>query len=241
MLRAATGVTAPRKRSAAMKGDDRPVVIFGTLRSAALARYCLAQDTSLRVVAFTVDAAYAKGPEHEGLPLVPFEALESRYRPGDCRLLIPMGYQGLNGVRRARYESAKARGYGFASYVSSRASVWPDLVVGDNVLIYEHAIVQPFCRVGSNCIIRSGAHVSHHCEVGDHAFVAAEAAMGGGTSIGEQAFIGLAAVLRDDIRIAPRSFVGAGAVVVADTEPDGAYLGNPARRLDKTALEMCAP
>jgi len=219
--------------------DTRPVVIFGTMRSASLARYCLTQDTQLRVAAFTVDAAYAKGSEHEGLPLIAFEELESRYQPQDCRLLIPMGHHGINGIRRARYEAAKARGYGFASYVSSRASVWPDLVVGDNVLIYEHAIVQPFCRIGSNCIIRSGAHVSHHCEVADHAFVAAEAAMGGGVEIGEQAFIGVGAVLRDRIRIAPRSFIGAGAVVIADTQSDGAYVGNPARRLAKTALEMC--
>jgi hypothetical protein len=105
------------------RDDTRPVVIFGTLRSAALARYCLDHDTTLRVAAFTVDAAYVKAPEHEGLPLVAFEELESRYKPEDCRLLIPMGYQGINGVRRARYEAAKARGYSFASYVSSRASV----------------------------------------------------------------------------------------------------------------------
>ena len=209
------------------------------MRSASLARYCLEHDTALSVAAFTVDAAFVDAPEHEGLPLVPFEDLESRYRPQDCRLLIPMGYQRVNAVRRARYEAAKARGYGFASYVSSRASVWPDLVLGDNVLIYEHAIVQPFCRIGSNCIVRSGAHLSHHCEVADHAFIAPEAATGGAVTIGEQAFIGVGAVLRDRIRIAPRSFVGAGAVVVADTEPDRAYAGNPARRLARTALDVC--
>ena len=218
--------------------DTRPIVIFGTLRSASLARFCLTHDSAFKVAAFTVDAAYAGADTHEGLPLVPFEALESRFRPEDCRLLIPMGYQGINGVRRARYEDGKRRGYSFASYISSRASTWPDLVVGDNVLIYEHAIIQPFCRIGSNTIIRSGAHVSHHCEVADHAFVAAEVAMGGEGRIGEQAFVGVGAVLRDRINIAPRSFIGAGAVVVTDTEADGAYVGNPARKLSKSALEV---
>ena len=56
--------------------------------------------------------------------------------------------------------------------------------------------------------------------------------------MGEQAFVGVGAVLRDRIRIAPRSFIGAGAVVVNDTEADGAYVGNPARKLVKTALEV---
>lgn len=223
-----------------MRGADaRPVVIFGTMRSASLARYCVEQDSTMRVAAFTVDRAYADGAEHEGLPLVAFEELERRFHPDDFRLLIPMGYQRMNGVRRERYEQASRRGYSFASYVSSRASVWPGLVVGDNVLIYEHAIVQPFCRIGNNCVIRSGANLGHHSEIADHAFIAAEAAMGGAVRVGEQAFVGLGAVLRDQIKIAARSFIGAGAVVIADTDSDGAYVGHPARKLDRPALEVC--
>jgi sugar O-acyltransferase (sialic acid O-acetyltransferase NeuD family) len=217
--------------------DDRPVVIFGNMRSASLAWYCLSHDSSCKIAAFTVDEAYMASSQFEGLPLVPFETLEVRYPPRDFRLLIPMGYQRINGVRRSRYEQAKQRGYSFANYVSSRASVWPDLELGDNVLIYEHAIVQPFARIGNNCIIRSGAHVSHHCVVADHAFVGAEVAMGGAGYVGEQAFVGVGAVLIDRIRIAERSFIGAGAVVVRDTEADGVYVGNPARRTTKTALQ----
>ncbi|HXE50515.1 MAG TPA: acetyltransferase [Ramlibacter sp.] len=217
--------------------DDRPIIIFGNLRSASLAWYCLSHDSSYKIAGFTVDEAYMASSQFEGLPLVPFESLESHYPPGDYRLLIPMGYQRINGVRRARYEQAKQRGYSFASYVSSRASVWPDLQIGDNVLIYEHAIVQPFARIGSNCIIRSGAHVSHHCVVADHAFVGAEAAMGGAGHVGEQAFVGVGAVVIDRIRIAERTFIGAGAVLVQDTLADGVYVGNPAHKTGKTALQ----
>jgi sugar O-acyltransferase (sialic acid O-acetyltransferase NeuD family) len=224
-------------RSWTVPADGRPVVIFGNLRSASLARYCLAHDSACRVAGFTVDEAFRTSPRFEDLPLVPFESLEEYYPPGDYRLLIPMGFQRINGVRRLRYEQGKQRGYDFASYVSSRASVWPDLQIGENVLIYEHAIIQPFARIGNNCIIRSGAHVSHHCELADHVFVAAEAAMGGAGSVGEQAFVGLGAVLIDRIRIAERTFIGAGAVVVQDTLADGVYVGNPARKADKSALQ----
>ena len=221
-----------------IKPDDRPVVIFGNLRSASLACFCLRHDSPYRVVAFTVDEAYRQADHFDGLPLVAFENLEQHYPPSDCRLLIPMGYQRINSIRRARYEAARARGYDFISYISSRASVWPDLVVGDNVLIYEHAIIQPFARIGSNCIIRSGAHVSHHCTVKDHAFVAAEVAMGGESTIGEQAFVGVGAIVIDNISIGDRGFIGAGTVVTRSTEPDGVYVGNPARRLEKTPLAV---
>ncbi len=217
--------------------DDRPVVIFGHAHSAQLIAYCLRHDSHTKLAGFTVDAAYITSPQFEGLPLVPFEQLEDYFAPTDYRLIIPMGYQRINGVRRARFEQAKQRGYTFANYVSSRASVWPDLQLGENVLIYEHAIIQPFARLGSNCIIRSGAHVSHHCTLADHVFVAAEVAMGGLSTVGEQAFVGVGAVLRDRIRIAERSFIGAGAVVVQDTQADAVYVGNPARKVAQTALE----
>lgn len=218
--------------------DPRPVVIFGNLRSASLAHFCLKHDSPFRVVGFTVDHAYITGLTYDGLPLVPFEVLEDHYPPSEYRLLIPMGYQQINGIRRARYEAAKQRGYDFISYVSSRASIWSDLVIGENVLIYEHAIIQPFARIGDNCIIRSGAHVSHHCTVESHAFVAAEVAMGGEGTIGEQAFVGVGAVLCDNIRIGARGFIGAGTVVTRSTDADAVYVGNPARKLDKTPLQV---
>ncbi|MFJ3482084.1 acetyltransferase [Pseudomonas sp. NPDC090202] len=224
-------------RYPSVSDDTRPVVIFGNLRSASLAWYCLCHDSPWTVAGFTVDQAYMTGHRFEGLPLVPFEELERHYPPDDFRLLIPMGYQQINGVRRARFEAAKRRGYTFVNYISSRASVWPDLVVGENVLIYEHAIIQPFVHIGSNSIIRSGAHVSHHCTIADHAFVAAQVAMGGEGYVGEQAFVGVGAVLRDRIVLAERTFIGAGAVVLKDTEADGLYVGNPAKKMPRTALE----
>lgn len=55
--------------------------------------------------------------------------------------------------------------------------------------------------------------------------------------MGEQAFVGVGAVLRDRIRIAERTFIGAGAVVVQDTQADAVYVGNPARKATKSALQ----
>ena len=221
------------------KKSASAVVIFGDLRFAQLAHFCLAHDSPWKVVGFTVDAAWRKAERFEGLPLVDFETLESRFPPDEAKLLIPAGFQRLNGLRRERFESAKKRGYGFASYISSRASVWPGLEIGANCLVYEHAIVQPFSTIGDNVTVRSGAHVSHHCRVESHAFISAEVAMAGDVRVGEQAFIGIGAVLKDGLRIAPRSFIGAGAVVVRDTEEGAAYAGNPARKLARRAADLC--
>ncbi|TAN68259.1 MAG: acetyltransferase [Methylobacter sp.] len=214
------------------------VVIFGNGALSSLAWYCLTHDSPWQVKAFTVDRAYLQDPVHEGLPVAPFEDLASLYPPSEVDLLIPLGYTQINGLRRERYLQAKAQGYSFISYISSRASTWPDLQIGENCLIYEHAIIQPFARIGDNVIIRSGAHISHHCEIGSHTFVAAGACFGGNVTVSEQAFVGLGAVLRDGLHLAERSFIGAGAVVVANTEADGVYVGNPARRSGRSSMEV---
>lgn len=214
-----------------------PVVVFGNSSFASLAAYCLTHDSGFEVVAHTVDRAYVGDGLHDGLPVVAFDVLESSYPAGDVRLLIALGYKAINGLRRDRYLQAKARGYECISYVSSRASIWPDFRAGENCLIYEHAIIQPFARIGDNVVIRSGAHVSHHCRIDDHAFIGAGAAMGGNVHIMEQVFVGVGAVLRDGLTIAPRTLVNAGAVVMADTEADRIYVGNPARKIGPRALE----
>lgn len=214
-----------------------PVVIFGNGTFSDLAWYCLTHDSDFQVIGFTVDRAFLSAEVHEGLPVVAFEDLPRYHPPDKVRLLIPLGYRAINGLRRERYRAAKAQGYEFISYVSSRASIWPDLRVGENCMIYEHAIIQPFACIGDNVIVRSGAHISHHCSVADHAFVAAGVTLGGNVTVGEQAFVGLGAVVRDGLVLAERSLIGAGAVVLANTEADGVYVGNPAQKTGRSARE----
>ncbi|OOZ36742.1 hypothetical protein BOW52_10590 [Solemya elarraichensis gill symbiont] len=175
---------------------------------------------------------------HFGLPVIPFEEIEHHYPPEKYGLFIPIGYRDVNQLRRERYEMGKQKQYNFATYVSSRASTWPDLSVGENSLIYEHAVIQPFAEIDKNTIIRSGAHVSHHALVGDHCFIAAHAVIAGNAKVQDQCFLGLNSTIRDNISIAPGCIIAAGALVLNDTEENGVYVGVPAVKLKKPASEL---
>ncbi len=214
------------------------VVIFGLGRFASLAWYVLAHDSAHRVVGFTADRTYCVAQRLHDLPVVPFDALEQRFPPAAVRLLIALGGQRMNGLRADRFQAARGRGYGFVSYVASRAMVWPDLRIGENCMLFEGCMVHPFAAIGDNCILRSGSHVSHHATVADHCFLAAHAVVAGSASVGERCFLGLNSTVRDHVRIAARCFVAAGAVVTADTVKDGVYMGVPARRRDMTSDQM---
>ncbi len=144
----------------------------------------------------------------------------------------------MNALRAERLIQAKQKNFTIGNFISKYACLLSDTDIGENVLIFEQAIIQPFVKLGTNIIIRSGANIGHHSSVGAHTFIASGAVTGGNVTIGEQCFIGLGAVIRDNIKIADRTFIGSGAVVLRDTEPDCVYIGNPARKIEKTAMEV---
>lgn len=210
--------------------DERPLIIFGTARLSSLAWYAYAHDSRHEVAGFVIDAAHRDGLDRlHDLPVVDFERAAERFPPDRYLMSVPLGWTGMNGLRRARYLAAREAGYRFASYVSSRAIVCADLQLGENCMIHDGAIVQPFVRIGDNCIVRSGAHISHHCSIGSHAFVAARAAIAGEVDIGECCVLGVNCTLRDGIELTDGCFVGAGAVVTRSALRPGLYVGAPAR------------
>ncbi len=209
------------------------VILFGAGPFTSLAWYCLTHDSEYEVAGFTVDRAYLDRDELHGLPVVDFAEVEQRFPPADYKMLLPVSAERSNGLRMERYLEAKAKGYALITYVSSRAMTWPDLVIGENCMVFEGAILQPFARIGDNTIIRSGCHLSHHVQIADHCFLAPAACLGGGVSIATRSFVGLNATVRNGVNIAERCFIAAGSVVTADTQPDGLYMGVPARRTSK--------
>lgn len=213
------------------------IVIYGIGQLSSLAWYCLSHDSKYEVVAFTVDGNYLDQKAHHRLPVVPFEDIDNTHPPDRYGILIPVGYRNVNGFRKSRYEMAKRKGYRFATYVSSRASVWPDLSIGENSMIYEQAVIQPFAKIGNNTIIRSGAHVSHHAIIGDHCFVAAHAVVAGNVEVQQCCFLGLNSTIRDNIIVAPRCIVAAGALVLKSTTENGLYVGLPAIRANTAASD----
>lgn len=214
------------------------VVLFGTEQLSSLAWYCLTHDSPHEVAGFTVDARYLDSRELHGCPVVAFEEIERHFPPDRFRLLVPLGYRHVNGLRAERYRMGKEKGYRFISYVSSRASVWPDLKLGENCMIYDQAMVQPFAEIGDNVVVRSGSLVSHHAKIGDHCFVAAQTAVGGGATIRPYSFLGLNSTVRDGVTVASRCVIAAGAVVTKDTEENGVYIGVPAKRMELPSDRM---
>ncbi|WP_164084917.1 acetyltransferase [Pseudazoarcus pumilus] len=217
---------------------NRGVLIFGAGDLASVMAHHLRHETPTTVVGFTVDRQYCTSDRFDGLALVPFEEASTRFPPDSCEMLLPLGWTGMNALRRERLCQARAMGYMIGRFVAASACVAQGVSPGENTCIDEGTIIGPFCEIGENVHIRSGVVLSHHVRVGDDCFIGARAVAGGRVRIGSRCVIGLGAVLRNGVHVADGCFIGAGAVVVADTEPDGVYVGCPARRIERSPLDV---
>lgn len=209
--------------------NPRPVVIVGAGENADIAYEYFTHDSPREVVAFAVQAEYRQGDRHLDLPLVDLETIEEHYPPDTFDAFVAVSSTQLNRVRQRLFDDVKARGYTCASYVSSRAFVWHNVTIGENVMVFEGNVLQHHVEVGDDVVLWSGNHVGHRTRIGAHAFIASHVVISGFCTVGEYSFLGVNASVADGITIEHDCVVGAGAVVVRDLPTRGVYVGNPAK------------
>jgi sugar O-acyltransferase (sialic acid O-acetyltransferase NeuD family) len=207
------------------------VIIFGIADFASLAHFYLRHDTKHDVVAFSVSAEYMPPSKmFEGLPVVAFEEVEHKYPASDYVFFAPMSHRKMNRLRETVYNQIKAKKYTMISYVSSRATVWPEAQIGDNCFILEDNTLQPFTPVGNNVVLWSGNHIGHHSVILDHVLFTSHVVLSGHCTVESFCFFGVNATIRDGLKIAEGSLIAMAASIIANTEPWGVYKGSPAKK-----------
>ena len=208
------------------------VIIFGLLDTAELAHYYLENDSEHEVVAFTVSKEYINKNKFKGLPVVPFEDIETIYPPDQYHLFAPMTAKQMNQLREKIYLEGKSKGYKYISYVSSKATVF-DNEIGENCFILEDNTIQPFTKIGNNVVLWSGNHIGHHGEIKDHVFFTSHVVMSGHCIIESYCFFGVNATIRDYTHLAKGTLLAMGASLTKQkTDEWGVYVGNPAKKLE---------
>jgi len=182
------------------------------------------------VVAFTVDRSVLADPFIEGLPVIPFDDIETDYPPADHCLIIAVGYREMNDLRVRKYREGLAKGYAFASYVHASVVRHASASVGENTIILDHAAIHPYTQIGNSVFIASNASIGHGCRIGDACWINSGVAIGGETVIGDACFLGINATVGDNIRIGRQCFVGANTLVTRNTLADEVYVSASGER-----------
>jgi len=209
----------------------KPIVVFGAGKVTEVVYRHVRFQGEREVACFTTDPAFV--PENgvfQGLPVVPFDRVERDYPPGQFDLLVAVGYQELNAVRRRIFEQAKAKGYDLASFVSRRAAYGDWLEIGESCIILDHVSIEPGVKIGKNVVLWSGILVGHHTVIEDHCWVAGHAVFGGSVKLGTGSFVGLGAVIGNEVEIGSQSFLGAGVVLTKCADPKSVFVQRDTER-----------
>jgi sugar O-acyltransferase (sialic acid O-acetyltransferase NeuD family) len=195
------------------------IVIFGAGEIAELADFYFAHDSRYEVAGFTVDGAFLNQNELRGRPVVAFEDVAAKFSPERYEMFIAVSYAKINSIRAQKVAAARGKGYRLATYLSTRATVFPGFEPRENCFLLEDNTIQPFASIGSNVTLWSGNHIGHHSTIEDDVFLASHVVVSGGVRIGQGSFVGVNVTIRDHVTIGKKCVLGAGALVLED-QPD---------------------
>ncbi|QJQ32763.1 NeuD/PglB/VioB family sugar acetyltransferase [Sphingomonas lacunae] len=162
--------------------------------------------------------------------------IESKWRADNANVAIGIGEPAVR-------QSVCSRLVGvvrFPSLVHPDASIGPSLrtkvqeAIGLQVMA--GARLTTNIDLGRFVIINQNATLAHDCIVGNFVTIAPGANISGSVKIGDEVWVGTGAAINQGsatqhLKIGSRSTIGSGAVVVRDCEPDGVYVGLPAKRI----------
>lgn len=208
----------------------KKLVIIGDSAFAEVAYEYFTYDSNYEVIAFAVEASYLFRRELFGLPVISIDELPTKFNPNDVDFYAAIAYTQLNRLRTRLYSKVKAMGYRPASYISSRAFVWQNALIGEHCFIFENNTVQPFVKIGNNVIIWSGNHIGHHSTIHNNCFISSHVVISGFCEIGENSFLGVNTALANNVLVAMDNWIAPSVVLSKGTEA-GALYKSPAPEL----------
>jgi len=198
----------------------RKLIIYGIGRFAEYAAYVFGKDSSYQVTAYCMEQAFLDKQLNSDKTenIIPFEKLQEKFKPEDHDLFIAVGN---NIVRERIFNSAKHKEYKLATYISSKASTWNNLKIGENCFVGEGSVLQPFTEIGNNSIL-FGVRIGHHSRIGNHTLLSG-CTIGGNVEIGSFSFLGLNSTVKENTKIGNCNIIGMDTAINSDTNANEIY------------------
>lgn len=209
----------------------KKLVIFGNDKAAELMFHNFSYDSPFEISGFTVDKPFIKESRFCGLPVIPFEKIESTFPPEYFMLFVAIGYSNMNKTRAEKYLEAKERGYDLANYISKKAQIGNGCILGDNCMIGANTTLQPNVSIGNDVVIRENVYIGHNSVIEDHCFISAASAVSGHVRIKMSSFLGVNATLKDNITVEKECIIGAGVTLLNSTGEKEVYAAKSSQKL----------
>ena len=143
--------------------------------------------------------------------------------------MLVIGTYGRLQLRERLYKKACAMHYRLVNYISPKAFIDKEPIMGNNNIIYAGADVGFGGQMGSGNIIRQHVYLGHEFRIGNHNIFSPGCTVGGELHMGNRCWIGLGANVRDKLTIGDDCLIGMGAAVVKDVDSRAVVMGVPGK------------
>lgn len=171
-----------------------------------------------KVIAFTQEQNFISKRELQGLPVIPFEDLETLN--SEFEIVIGIGYTQMNNLKKKVYDLCVNKGYKVATYISTNAMVYTN-DIQEGCFLAPGAIVGPGCKLGKANFLASSAVLSHDNEIGNFNYISTNAVFGGFSKVKDNCFFGLHSTIQDGIDIASNNLFGSAVNVLKSVNTSG--------------------
>jgi sugar O-acyltransferase (sialic acid O-acetyltransferase NeuD family) len=183
------------------------------------------------VIGFTVDDSLIKegGNTFCGKPLVPFSTVENEFSPNQFKIIIAIGFLGMNNLREQKYQEAADKGYSFASFIHPSVEINNGIEIGENSIILDHVSIHTGSCIGKGTFISSNVNIGHDCNIGDFNWINSGVSIAGYCNIGKRCFWGVNSCLADSIEIGVENFIGANTLISKNSEDLQVHISESAK------------
>ena len=83
------------------------IIIFGPNDLGRLLKFYIDTTDKRNIVAFTVDREYMESESFLGLPVIPFDEIETYFSPDEYEILLAIGNKRMNEIRKNKFFECK--------------------------------------------------------------------------------------------------------------------------------------
>jgi sugar O-acyltransferase (sialic acid O-acetyltransferase NeuD family) len=215
----------------------KKVVLVGNATTAEILHSYLVQDCRYKVIASVVDDEFIDHGGIDNVKTYPMSQIQDAISPGECVMIMAMGYANLNRGREEAFRRVKGLGYNVEAYIHPDAHVFTAYPIGEGSVIFPGALIEPNVRIGRNSLIWGNVTLAHHCVVADSCWVAAGAVVSGKAVIEKNTFVGVNATIVNGVKVSRFCVVGAGALISKNLKPSSVVLSRSGELLRYSADE----
>jgi len=189
-----------------------------------------------RLAAFAI-TGYTDTQDNGPLLGIPYlgtdDELEKLVQQGIKKAVMGIGQIKNYQLRQKVAGRAKTLGFEFPPVCAPSAVINEDVSLGEGVVIMDGVVINSGAKIGAFSIINTNASVDHDCTIEEFVHVAPGVTLSGNVQVQRFTLIGTGAAVIQGITIGEGCIIGAGAAVMRNCQPNGLYVGSPARRFGK--------